>query len=231
MSCRREARPPERLVPHAADPVGHKGSAASRPRIHPRGENGEQGRSLAPVPLNPHIAATFMAPVTRNPDGMRTRRFGPAARHPDIAGAVPAVIAANPDPSGMRTRTGMLNNNRGRADANHNALRERRRQAEERGRGDKKKLLHKWVFSFPKVKFQRAPLMLRRHRSRDGTPGPRRGCAGFPGLKAGKVPGRRKTGALQPRESRAHATRVFPECPVARSASAVRDSSRFPEST
>ena len=48
----------------------------------------------------------------------------------------------------------MLNNNRGRSNANHNALCKRRRQAQERGRGDKEKLLHTWGISFPRVKFQ-----------------------------------------------------------------------------
>jgi len=40
----------------------------------------------------------------------------------------------------------MLDDNRRRSNADYDALRKGRRQAEERGRGNQEKLLHKWVF-------------------------------------------------------------------------------------
>jgi hypothetical protein len=98
------------------------------------------------VAVDPDIAAANVAPVAGDPDGVRAGRGSPAARHPGVAGTVPAVIAADPNPARVRTRAAVFHDNRGRSDADNDALGECRRQAEERGCGDEEKLFHEWVF-------------------------------------------------------------------------------------
>jgi hypothetical protein len=98
------------------------------------------------VAVDPDVAAADMPPSASNPDSVGAGRRGPAAGDPDVAGAVPAVIAADPNPATMRARARMFDDDRRRSNADDNALGEGRRQAEERGRGDKKQFLHKWVF-------------------------------------------------------------------------------------
>lgn len=88
------------------------------------------------MPLNPDIAPADVTPVAGNPDGVRTRRLGPVTANPNITGAIPAMKAAHPDPAGVRSRTGVFNDNGRRSDADHNALSKGRRQAEKSGRGN-----------------------------------------------------------------------------------------------
>jgi hypothetical protein len=98
------------------------------------------------VAVDPDIAAADVPPVAPDPYGMGTRRGSPAAGNPGVVSAVPAVISADPRPTGVRARAGVLDDDRRRPRSDHNALSECRREAQERGRGDKEKLLHEWVF-------------------------------------------------------------------------------------
>jgi hypothetical protein len=72
--------------------------------------------------------AVVFRPVGGHPLGVRVWSYNVAARHPDIAVSVPAVISTSPHISLMRGRSGMLNDDRGRGNAN-NDLRERRRRS------------------------------------------------------------------------------------------------------
>ena len=73
-------------------------------------------------------ATVALSPVCGHPLCVRMGRDNVAARDPDVAVTVPAMVPAGPDISFMRRRSRVLDNDRGRSNADNN-LRERWRRS------------------------------------------------------------------------------------------------------
>src|SRR5271155_2463507 len=81
-----------------------------------------------PVTFYEDPTAVAVRPVSGHPLCMRMGRDNVAAWDPDVAVTVPAMVSTGPDISLMRGRSRMLDNDRGRSNADNN-LRERWRRS------------------------------------------------------------------------------------------------------
>ena len=103
--------------------------------------------SLTPMAFDKYPTAVPISPVSGYPLRVRTRRYDVATRNPYITVTVPAMISTCPDISGMRGRSRMFNNDRGRSHANNNLREGWRRNKSTSDDSDKREFLHGYFVS------------------------------------------------------------------------------------
>lgn len=97
---------------------------------------------LAPVAFDEDPSAVAISPMGGHPLGVGARRGYISSGYPDITASVPAMVSAGPDITLVRGRSGMLDDNRGRGNANNN-LRERWRRGKCTSKySDEREFLH-----------------------------------------------------------------------------------------
>ena len=97
---------------------------------------------LTPVAFDEDPSAVVLGPVGGHPLRVRVRRGYVPSGYPDITASVPAMVSAAPDITLVRRRSGVLDDNRGRGNANNN-LRERwRRRKRTSNYSDECQFLH-----------------------------------------------------------------------------------------